>query len=311
MFLGIDISSTKLDLANTEELIASFDNNEQGAGELLQALSKLSPELIVVEPTGGYERMVVAAMASHRLPVAVVNARQIRDFAKAMGILAKTDHLDAKVLVLFGERVRPEVRGLPDEATQHINALITRRRQLIDFRTAESNRLLLAGKRVKKSIETHIRWINKRIEEIERDLDDEIKQSPLWLEKVNLLKQQKGIGNITAMTLLAEMPELGHRNRKQIAALAGCAPYNDESGNHKGKRRIRGGRKDVRNALFMASMTAVRHDPVMKSFYQRLLAAGKPKKVALTACARKLLVILNATLKAQIPSATLNVATVV
>ena len=269
---------------------------------LIERLQEARPELIVLEATGGFEQVVAAGLAGAGLPVVVVNPRQIRDFARSMGRLAKTDRIDAEVIALFAERVRPEVRPLPDAAARELDELVTRRRQVIEMMVAEGNRARrLASRRLKKRIDRHLEVLQKELTEIERELDDTIRRSPIWRETEDLLKSVPGIGNATARTLLAELPELGTLGRRQIAALAGVAPFNRDSGTFRGRRMIGGGRAGVRATLYMAALVASRHNPVIAAFYQRLLAAGKPKKTALVACMRKLLTILNAIIRHRTP----------
>jgi len=240
---------------------------------------------------------MVTALAVAGLPVVVINPRQVRDFAKATGKLAKTDVLDAKVLAHFAEAVRPVPRSLPDTETQALTALVTRRNQVISMLVAEKNRLCTSQPPVRQRIQTHVAWLEQELDEIDRDLKETLHKSPVWREKENLLRTVPGVGPQLTISLLAYLPELGTLNRKSIAALAGVAPFNRDSGTLRGKRAVWGGRSRIRAALYMAALAASRHNPVISAFYQRLLAAGKAKKVALTACMRKLLVILNAMLK--------------
>jgi transposase len=253
--------------------------------------------LIVVEATGGLEQPLVAALQVAELPVAVVNPRQARDFAKATGQLAKTDQLDADNLAHFGQAVKPEPRRLPDEQTQLLAALLTRRRQLVEMMTAERNRLKSAPTVTAERITKHIDWLQSELVEVDQELGQQLQQSEPWQAKADLLQSTPGIGPITTYTLLAELPELGQLNRKQIAALVGVAPLNNDSGQKRGRRIIWGGRASVRTTLYMATLTAVQHNPTIKAFYKHLLEAGKPKKVALTAALRKLLTILNTMVK--------------
>lgn len=250
--------------------------------------------MVVVEATGGYQAALVASLALAKLPTAVVNPRQVRDFAKATGQLAKTDAIDADVLAHFGEALRPEPKRLLDEQTLALEALITRRRQVVEMITAEKNRLPQSHKSLRAGIKSHINFLQRELQDIHRDLDGMLRQSPLWREQEDLLRTAKGVGRMTVATLFAELPELGKLDRKEIAALVGVAPMNRDSGAYRGKRRIWGGRASVRAALYMAALVATRHNPTIRAFYERLCAAGKPKKLALTACMRKLLTILNA-----------------
>jgi transposase len=235
----------------------------------------------------------VAALALGRVPVVVVNPRQVRDFARATGQLAKTDALDARILVRFAEAVKPIPRPIPDEQTQELAALVTRRRQVVEMIVAEENRARLVPRKVKKQVEKHVRFLRKQLAEIESDLDDEIQNSPIWAAREDLLSSVPGVGKTTARVMLTRVPELGQLSRKKLAMLIGLAPINRDSGTQRGRRSTWGGRRDVRAMLYMAALVAARHNPVIRSFYRRLVAAGKPKKVALIACAHKLLGILN------------------
>jgi len=270
----------------------------EGLSALVERLRALSPALIVSEATGGFEQVLAGALGSAGLPVVVVNPRQIRDFARALGRLAKTDRLDAEAIALFAERVRPELRPLPDEQARLLGELVARRRQVIEMIVAEGNRARqLESRRLKKRIERHRAILQEELSEIECELDDAIRGTPIWRESEDLLKSAPGVGNILARTLIADLPELGTLDRKKIAALVGVAPFNRDSGMLRGRRTVWGGRASIRTALYMAALVATRHNPVITSFYRRLLAAGKPKKLALTACMRKLLTILNAMLR--------------
>jgi transposase len=251
----------------------------------------------VLEATGGIERQLTRALASAELPIVVINPRQVRDFAKASGQLAKTDIIDAIVLARFAEAIRPAVRPLPDDTLLELRALISRRRQLTEMIVAERNRLSQASKSVKRRIEAHIRWLQAELGRADKDLDQSIRQSPIWKENENLLRSVPGIGPVVSRTLLAELPELGKLNRKQIAALVGIAPLNRDSGTLRGRRAVWGGRATVRATLYMAALVASRRNAVMRAFYQRLRNAGKAPKLALVACMRKLLTILNAMIK--------------
>lgn len=295
-YVGIDVSKAELEVAIGEEGW-TVSNEASGIEALLERLVTRPVELIVVEATGGHETAAVAAMAEVGLPVVVANPRQVRDFARSMGKLAKTDRIDAQVLALFAERVRPEVRALRDEDAQELAALLARRRQLIEMTVAEKNRLKMAPKAVAKDIRTHIVWLNRRLKSVDSDLDRRIKASPVWRAKEDLLRSVPGIGPVVSRTLIGELPELGQLNRQQIAALAGVAPMNRDSGTWRGKRMVWGGRRTVRVALYMAALSASRRNPTIRVFYERLRARGKPPKVALTACMRKLLVIANAMMR--------------
>lgn len=292
--VGIDVAKDQLDVAlGSDGETRSVGNDEAGIRTLLDFLQERSCELIVLEATGGYEVPVVSALAAAGLPVAVINPRQVRNFARAVGQLAKTDRLDARVLALFAERVRPEVRPLPDDAARLLDALLTRRRQVTDMIVAEHNRMGFAPAPLKKAIEKHIRWLRRELDDIDSDLGKAIQDSPLWRAKEALYRSVPGIGPVVSRTLIADLPELGSLNRKQIAALVGVAPLARDSGKMQGKRMVFGGRASVRSALYMAAVVGSRHNPVIRSFYTHLRAQGKPPKLALIACAHKLLTILN------------------
>jgi transposase len=283
--VGIDVSKARLDVAiEPTHQRWQVTNDEPGIQVLVQRLQDLQPERIVLEATGGYEVPALAALGCASLPAVAVNPRQVRAFARAMGQLAKTDRLDAQVLAQFAATVKPALRPLPDAATRELAGLLARRRQLIDMRTAESNRLTLAVEAVHAEIREHLRWLDKRIEQLDHDLRDRLRASPLWREQDNLLRSIPGVGPVLSFTLLAEVPELGSVSHRQLAALVGVAPFNCDSGKWQGTRRIWGGRAPVRAVLYMAACAAVRHNPVIRALYQRLLAAGKRKKVALIAC---------------------------
>jgi transposase len=300
LYVGIDVAKARLDVATwPAEAAWSEANDEAGIGALVARLSERRPILIVLEATGGLEVAVVTALALAGLPVVVINPRQVRAFAKAVGRLAKTDAIDAALLARFAATVRPEPRPLPDSETQMLSALLARRRQLVDMLTAEGNRLGTAPRAVRQRIERHIAWLKKELGTVDTDLQRAIRTTPVWREKDDLLQSVVGVGKVLATTLLADVPELGTLNRKQIAALIGVAPLNRDSGTLRGRRCVWGGRANVRTALYMAALVASKHNPVIRDFHARLRAAGKPKKVALVACMRKLLVILNAMLKAR------------
>lgn len=302
-FVGIDISKAWLDVGVLPSGEAWRVSNEpKGITQLLERLLGLIPKLIVMEATGGLEMPVAAALCRAGLPVVVVNPRQVREFARATGQLAKTDKIDALMLALFGERVRPEVRPLPDDVAQAFDALLARRRQLVSMLAEEKNRLQQARPRdVRKGIERHIRWLEREIQDVEKGLSDSVRQSPVWRAKDDLLQSVPGVGRVMSFTALAELPELGRLNRKQIASLVGVAPHAADSGTIRGKRIIWGGRASVRKVLYMAALTACRFNPVFRAFYQRLVASGKPHKVAIVACMRKLLIVLNAILRDGTP----------
>jgi len=301
-FVGIDVSKDTLDLA----VIPvgehwCVQNSETGISSLVKRLKDLAPTLIVLEATGGLEVLAATALALASLPVAVVNPRQARDFAKAMGKLAKTDAIDASALALFAQKVRPEPRPIKDEQLQELSAIFTRRNQLVTILVGEKNRLSSSIKTVRKDIQEHITWLEKRIKELDDSLKQRIKQSPIWREKDELLRSVKGIGPVVATTLLTSLPELGSIKAKQISALVGLAPLNCDSGKHRGKRAIWGGRDSVRSALHMATLSAIKHNPPIKAFHQRLIGAGKEQMVAITACAHKLLIVLNAIIRDSVP----------
>jgi transposase len=297
-FVGIDVSKDFLDVhVRPDDRQQRFAYDNDGLADLVEKLSQSPPQLIVMEATGGFEQRVVAVFAAQQLPVAVVNARRVRDFARATGQVAKTDRLDAAVLSDFAQKLQPPVRALPDESREELRGLLVRRRQMVDMITAEKNRQTTASKRIRRQIQTHIDWLQKRLIEIDDDLNSSIKSSPIWKAKDDILQSVPGIGPTTSTTMLASLPELGTLNRRAIAALVGVAPMNRDSGQWRGRRAIQGGRTSVRTTLFMCTLVATKHNPVIRSQYQRLLAAGKPKMVAVTACMRKLLTILNAMIK--------------
>lgn len=297
-YVGIDVAKAKLDVASDPPgWTTTTPNTEAGIRRLVPQVQALAPERIVVEATGGYELPVVCALVEAGLPVTVVNPRQVRDFAKALGQLAKTDTLDAQVLALFAARVQPPVRPRPDAATTALAAVLARRRQLIEMLTAERHRLGKASADVRPGIQAHIAWLTQQVTTLDADLTTRIQQSPVWQEQAALLQSVPGVGPILSRTLLAELAELGTLTRRQIAALVGIAPLNRDSGTVRGPRTCWGGRAPVRTALYMATLVATRCNPVIRSMYQQLCARGKKRKVALVACMRKLLTILNAMLK--------------
>jgi transposase len=300
VFVGIDVAKAELvtALRPTAEFFA-VPNDDAGIAVVVKRLKVLSPALIVLEATGGYETAAVASLAAAGLPVVVANPRQVRDFAKATGQLAKTDRVDAFILALFAERIRPPVRPLPDEQTRILNALLTRRRQLLEMLTAEKNRFAHAQDPVRRDIAQHVRWLERRVADVDKDLDQTIQQSTVWRAKENLLRSVPGVGPVVSRTLMAYLPELGGLDRKKIAALVGVAPLARDSGTMRGKRKVWGGRAPVRAVLYMGTLVATKHNPAIRDFYARLVAAGKPKKVALTACMRKLLTILNAMVRSN------------
>lgn len=276
--------------------------DDAGLVTLVAHLRPLAPVVLVLEATGGYEVTVAATLASAALPVAVVNPRQVRDFARATGQLAKTDTLDARVLALFAEAVRPAARPVPDAQAAALGELIARRRQLVDMLGAEHNRRrLLRDRRLQRHLEAHIAWLEEALRRLDHDLTTLIRSTPVWRETDDLLRSVPGIGPVTAGTLIADLPELGRLDRRRIAALAGLAPIARDSGAFRGRRMIMGGRAHIRRVLYMATLTAITHNPVIRAFHQRLVAAGRPGKVALTAAMRKLLTILNAMLRDRRP----------
>lgn len=297
LYVGIDVSQDRLDVAMSDGRQFPVSNDETGHRQLREQLSPHPPRLIVMEATGGLERAAAAELAGAGLALRIVNARQVRDFAKASGRLAKTDRLDARVLVSFAQAMKLEARELPSEQLQALQALIARRRQLIEMLVMERNRLRTAHQGVKHDLKENIEWLEKRLRHTDQDLGSVLRESGVWREKVELLESVPGIARVTALNLLANLPELGRLNRREIAALAGVAPFNRDSGSWQGKRRIYGGRAPVRGALYMATLVGVRYNAVLKVFYQRLRAAGKPAKVALTACMRKLLTIVNSMIR--------------
>ena len=300
VFVGLDVAKATLDVAvRPSGETWTVANDEAGMAQLVGQIRGLGATLIVCEATGGYERAAVAALGAAGPPVVVANPRQIRDFAKATGQLAKTDAIDAAILALFAERVRPVARPLPSATAQLLDALLTRRRQLLEMLTAEKNRLGVAPQALHRGIQQHIRWLERQLDDVTRDLADQIERSPVWRAKDDLLQSVPGIGPIVSAVLLGELPELGTLTHKQIAALVGVAPLARDSGQWRGKRFVWGGRAGVRTALFLAALCGRRWNPALRPFYDRLRAAGKPKKVALIACARKLLTILNAMVRDQ------------
>jgi transposase len=302
VFVGIDIAKAQLDVAvRPSGDVRRFPHDEAGLAALVAYLQPLAPALVVLEATGGYEVDVAAALALAAIPAAVVNPRQVRDFARAIGRLAKTDTLDADTLAHFGEAVRPAPRPLPDAEQQALAALVTRRRQLVEMLTAERNRLGLARGPVRRDIEAHIDFLRKRLKEADRDLQHLVRTSPLWRTAEHLLRSVPGIGPTSTAVFLADLPELGQASNREIAALVGVAPFNADSGTRQGVRTTWGGRATVRSALYMATLVATRHNPVIAAFYRRLVDNGKPRKVALVAAMRKLLTILNAMMRAQQP----------
>ena len=298
IYAGIDVAQDRLDVALRPSGHAwSVAYDEAGVGALISELQSAQPSTVVLEATGGLELPLAGALAAASLPVVVINPRQVRDFAKATGRLAKTDALDAQVLAHFAEAVRPPVRPLPDSDTQELHSLTARRNQVVAMLVAEKNRLRRAGRAVAPRIQAHIRWLEQELEDLDQGLRQTLRRSAVWREQDDLLRSVPGVGEQLSLALLADLPELGALDRKQIAALVGVAPMNRDSGTKRGRRTVSGGRSRVRAVLYMGALVASRHNPVIRSFYQRLLAAGKPKKLALTACMRKLLTILNGMVK--------------
>ncbi len=298
-FVGIDVSKAWLDVAwRPSEEQARFGNDESGIAELTDRLRRERPTLVVLEATGGYQTAVVTSLALAGIAVAVVNPRQVRDFAKATGKLAKTDRLDASLLAKFADMMRPEPRPLRDEETMALQALVVRRRQLVEMIAAESNRMAQSRLSIRAGIKTHINWLKHQLADLNREIHESVRNTPVWREKEDLLRSVPGVGRVVSATLLCELPELGRLNRKEIASLAGLAPFNRDSGKSSGKRSVWGGRAPVRAALYMGTLSATKHNPIIRMFYQRLISAGKPFKLALTACMRKLLTILNSMVKA-------------
>jgi transposase len=302
VYVGIDVSKARLDVGTSGGDGWQEDNDDEGVGRLAARVAALNPLGVVMEATGGYESAVAAALWAAAVPCCVVNPRQVRDFARAKGILAKTDTIDAAVLASFAETFKPEPRPLPDAKAKELEELLTRRRQLIDMITAEGNRLAATrSKALRKEIGQHIEWLQRRLRLTNKDIDGAVKDSPLWREQEDLLRSVPGVGRVVAVTLISSLPELGTLNRRKIATLVGLAPLNRDSGTMRGRRRIWGGRADVRGALYMAAVTAARCNPDIRAFYLRLLAAGKAKTVALVACAHKLLTRLNVIARTRTP----------
>ena len=298
LYVGIDVSKLTLDVAvlPTDEAWRSA-NDPAGIDTLAERIAGLGPALVVLEATGRYEAPCAAALAAAGVPVAVVNPRQVRDFAKSTGRLAKTDAIDAAVLALFAERVRPEPRPLPDAESEALAAILARRRQLVEMPVAEKNRAHVATPAVRGSLSAHVEWLEKALRSVDGDLHRAVRDSPVWRQKEDLLRDIPGVGRVLATTLLADLPELGRLSRREIAALVGVAPLNRDSGAFRGQRSVWGGRATVRAALYMGALAAVRSNPPVRAFYQRLVEAGKPKEVALVACMRKLLVTCNAVVR--------------
>ncbi len=297
-YIGMDISQAQIDVARYgQKKTWAFSNDEKGISKFVTQMKRQRPKLIVVEASGGLEQPVVRALYRAKMPIAIVNPTRIRDFARSTGQLAKTDPLDAQVISHFAQAVRPQVRPLRSADEEQLDALVTRRRQVVQILTSEKNRRSTTHPELQARLQEHITWLEAERQSLATAIEDFIQEKAAWQEKAAIMRSVPGVGPVTVSTLLAELPELGTRNRKQIAALVGVAPINKDSGPKKGKRRVFGGRASVRRTLYMATLVATRSNPVIRTFYERLLASGKEKKVALTACMRKLLVILNAMIR--------------
>lgn len=300
--VGIDVSKAQLDTASGAEAeLAGFANDEQGISRLLERLNAVRPSLVVMEASGGYETAAATAIAAAGWRLAVVNPRQVREFARATGRLAKNDRIDAAVLSAFGKLIEPRITRLPDEDAQALQALLVRRQQLVAMRVQEHNRLEHAQGSMRKHIKKHIDWLDQEIGKLDVDLTAGLRNSPVWRAKDELLRSFKGIGRVTSGTLMVALPELGCLDRRTIAALVGLAPFNRDSGKMRGRRSIYGGRARIRTLLYMAAVTAIRSNPVIRTFYERLKSRGKPHKVAIVACMRKMLTILNAMVRESTP----------
>lgn len=301
-YVGIDVSKGQLEVAigeKGEDWVVG--NDEQGIATLVERLKAIQPVLVVLESTGGLEVPVMTQLDAASLPVSLVNPGRVREFAKSVGLLAKTDRLDAHLLAHFAEAVKPQPTHLPDEQIQQLAGLVTRRRQLLEMLVAEQNRLHSVRLSLRGKLEDHIRWLTAALADLDQEIQGIIRQSDLLQGKAELMQSVPGVGPVTSCTLLAELSELGQLDRKKIAALVGVAPFNDDSGHHRGKRRVKGGRSSVRKVLYMAALSATKHNPVLRAFYQAMLKRGKEKKVALTACIRKLLTFLNAIVRDAVP----------
>ena len=300
--VGIDVSKARLDTAlGAEEEVVGFANDARGIAQLLERLKAVEVALVVMEASGGYETAVASAIAAAGWRLAVVNPRQVRDFARATGRLAKTDRIDARVLAAFGKAVEPQITRLPDEQAQGLQGLLLRREQLVAMRAQERQRLEHAQGIMRKQINKHIDWLDQEIDKLDIDITAGLRTSPAWRAKDELLRSFKGIGPITSGTLLVALPELGRLDRRTIAALVGVAPFNRDSGKMRGRRSIYGGRARIRTLLYMCATAAVRSNPVIRGFYERLKARGKPHKVAMVACMRKIITILNAMMRQSTP----------
>jgi transposase len=300
LYVGIDVAKARVDVAlGRQGAVFQVARDDKGLAELVKRLKEVKVELVVMEATGGLQLPVAAALSVAGLSVAVVNPRQVREFARAAGKLAKTDALDARVLAHLGEALRPPARPLLDEETRKLEALLTRRRQMVEMLVAEKNRVQVAHAAARPLIQKHIAWLEEQLKQVDKDLGSAVRNSPMWRGKDDILRSVPGVGPVLAITLMAELPELGQLNRKQVASLAGVAPHACDSGTLKGKRMVWGGRAALRAALYMATLSAVRCNEVVRALYERLIKVGKPKKVALVACMRKLLTILNAMVRTK------------
>lgn len=302
IYVGIDVSKATLDVATypTGEYM-SVENSESGIASLLKYLQGRKPALVVMEATGGYQMLAASTLADAGIPVSVMNPKHVRDFAKAIGKLAKTDKIDAHVIAHFAEATKPEPRPLANKEQQALTAIMARRRQVVEMLVSEKNRLKQAHSSIAPAIQEHIQWLEANLKVIDKDMEQFIKASPIWREKDELLQSVPGVGPVVSKTIIANLPEIGTVSNKQIAALTGVAPFNCDSGTMRGKRIVWGGRAHVRSCLYMATLTAIRFNPAIKAFYNRLLEAGKQRKLAITACMRKLLTMLNAIVKSCTP----------
>ena len=295
IYVGIDVSKSYLDVFIPDEGAFRVEYTDTGLSELLEKLSGLEVTMAVMEATGKFEVLCATTLANNKIPVAVVNPRQVRDFARSTGRLAKTDKIDAEMISRFGEAIKPAAKELRSEDEERFDELLTRRRQLLGMTTTEKNRLgMVRDRKVRRRVVAHIRWLEREVKDVDREMSDAIKESPVWRVRDALLRSVPGVGETTSKVLLGELPELGRLNSKEIASLVGVAPMNRDSGKMRGKRTTIGGRSVVRTALYMAALSATKHNPELRSFYLRLVEAGKPKKVALTATMRKLVILLNA-----------------
>lgn len=297
VYVGMDVSKAVIDICATTGETWHVANDDAAMDELCRRVAELQPALVVLEATGGYELRVAGALAAADLPVAVVNPRQVRHYARSVGRLAKTDRIDAAILARFAAAVRPEARPLPDAETRAIEGLVARRRQLVGMITAEENRLKTAPAITRRDLKDHLAFMRRRLAKLNAAIDDRVRRSPVWRAKDDLLQSVPGIGDTTSRTLIVLLPELGHLRKKQIAALVGVAPMNQDSGTLRGRRRVLGGRARVRSALYMAALVGTQRNPTLKAFYRRLRDAGKPAKLALVACMHKLLTIVNAMMR--------------